>query len=131
MLDSITDILPACFTSFKVEEISEMELSIEATSSFSPTFIGFQGHFPGRPILPAIIQLAAIRCIAEKALECPLYVAGYSRTKFKAMIVPDMEIRFHIKLEQRTADIPGKFKILSADQKTVASGSFVFRQEPL
>ncbi len=129
MPHSIADLLPACITSFVMKETNGAIITIDANCSFPAAFSGFQGHFPERPILPAVIQLATIRCIAEKALQHPLCVLGYSRTKFKSMITPDEEVQFHLSLEENKATIQGKFKIKTLDQKTVASGNYVFKRE--
>lgn len=126
MFDSISDLLPTCITSFVMEEKGGDIITVDAKCSFPATFSGFQGHFPDKPILPAVIQLATIRCIAEKALQHPLMVLEYSRTKFKAMIQPVEEIQVQLSLEKSETAIQGKFKIMNLNQKTVASGNYVF-----
>ena len=54
---------------------------IQGTFTFPPDFIAFAGHFPGQPILPAVVQLAAVRLLAsfkapstcaEKPRKCPI-----------------------------------------------------------
>jgi len=128
MSHSIADLLPTCITSFITEEKSGAMITVEARCSFPANFSGFQGHFPEKPILPAVIQLATIRCLAEKALQHPLCVLEYSRTKFKAMIPPDEEVQLHLNLEENETAIQGKFKIINLDQKTVASGNYLFKR---
>lgn len=128
MPDSIADLLPNCITSFDIKEKSNAIITVEAKCSFPVTFNGFQGHFPEKPILPAVIQLATIRCIAEKALQHTLSVLEYSRTKFKAMITPDEEVQFYLSLEKTKTAVQGKFKIINLDQKTVASGNYIFKR---
>jgi 3-hydroxyacyl-[acyl-carrier-protein] dehydratase len=129
MPQSIADLLPACITSFSMEEINADVLTVDAKCTFPETFSGFQGHFPEKPILPAVIQLATVRCIAEKTLQHPLRVLEYSRTKFKAMIPPAEEVQIHLSLEKCETQIQGKFKITNLDQKTVASGNYVFKRD--
>ncbi|MEW6379957.1 MAG: hypothetical protein AB1611_10170 [bacterium] len=38
---------------------------IEAHFSFPPEFIGFQGHFPGKPILPGVCKIQATLLILK------------------------------------------------------------------
>jgi 3-hydroxymyristoyl/3-hydroxydecanoyl-(acyl carrier protein) dehydratase len=129
MVPSIIALLPNCISSFSTEENGNDTIMVDARCIFPAAFSGFQGHFPGKPILPAVIQLATIRFIASKAIEHPLSLLEYSRIKFKAMIQPDEEIRIHLDLQKDTPTIQGKFKIFNLDQKTVASGNYVFKKE--
>ena len=126
MPDSITNLLPTCISSLMIEEKGDAVLTVNAKGLFPATFSGFKGHFPQKPILPAVIQLATVRYIAEHALKHPLQVKEYSRTKFKAMISPNEEVHFHLSLEKISTEIQGKFKILSLDQKTIASGNCIY-----
>jgi 3-hydroxyacyl-[acyl-carrier-protein] dehydratase len=129
MFHSISALLPNCITSHTTEEKNNTTIAVDAKCIFPATFSGFQGHFPQKPILPAVIQLAIIRCIAERSLGHPLIVLEYSRAKFKAMIHPDEEVQTHLSLEKCKTTIEGKFKIIGPDQKTVASGNFVFKKD--
>jgi len=57
----------------------------------SPGFVGFTGHFPGNPVLPAIAQIMMGRIVAEDALAGipqPLRLAGVRRAKFTAPVKP-------------------------------------------
>lgn len=129
MPHSIAALMPTCITSHSTKEKSDTTLIVNAKCIFPATFSGFQGHFPEKPILPAVIQLAIIRCIAEKALRHSLLVLEYSRAKFKAMIQPDQEVQIQLILEECRTTIQGKFKIIGLDQKTMASGNYVFKKD--
>jgi 3-hydroxyacyl-[acyl-carrier-protein] dehydratase len=58
---------------------------------FSQDFIGFSGHFPGYPILPAFIQVLTVLATAE-AVKGPLTLLSIEKAKFKQEIYPDQEI---------------------------------------
>ena len=57
---------------------------------FKSDFSGFQGHFPGNPILPAIVQLMTARESIIEQMEKELVIAKISRAKFQKMIIPDI-----------------------------------------
>jgi 3-hydroxyacyl-[acyl-carrier-protein] dehydratase len=60
--------------------------------SFAPEFIGFSGHFPGYPILPAFIQLLTVLMTAEEAKGRPLRLVSVEKAKFQKEIYPGNEI---------------------------------------
>ena len=65
----------------------------------------FQGHFPGLPILPGVLQLEAMAQTAgillNKVLKCEgkvSYYLGVDKAKFRRMVVPGDQIRMEIKI---------------------------------
>lgn len=126
MLNSITDTIPSCITSMKVEENSESSKTIEATCFFPEEFIGFQGHFPDNSILPAVIQLATVRELTAKALCSSLSVGQYFATRFKAMIAPLMNLQVRISIDIEDSEIHGRFKFQDTDGKILSAGKFTY-----
>jgi 3-hydroxyacyl-[acyl-carrier-protein] dehydratase len=59
---------------------------------FSSEFIGFAGHFPGKPVLPAIVQLMMAQILIEEYEEQPLKLSKVSRAKFIMPLQPEQEI---------------------------------------
>lgn len=59
---------------------------------FAPGFIGFSGHFPGNPILPAIVQIRAVVSLAEEEGGKTLRLAAVRSAKFLSPIRPDEEV---------------------------------------
>ena len=59
---------------------------------FAPGFIGFSGHFPGNPILPAIVQVCAVISLAEEEGGKALRLAAVRSAKFLSPIRPDEEV---------------------------------------
>ena len=59
---------------------------------FPQSFLGFQGHFPNQPILPAVVQVMIFReSIAEK-LNQNLEIETMTRAKFLKVINPDTPV---------------------------------------
>src|SRR5512140_2195980 len=65
---------------------------------FGPGFIGFSGHFPGNPILPAIVQIRAAVSIAEEEEGGKtLRLAAVRSAKFLAPIRPDEDVWIRVR----------------------------------
>lgn len=87
---------------------------------FSADFIGFSGHFPGDPILPAIAQLRTVVSLAEAHSGRPLRLAAVEFAKFLAPIHPREEVRVRY---TRTTDAGRSLydATLSVNGKTAAA----------
>ncbi|WP_207261041.1 3-hydroxyacyl-ACP dehydratase [Desulfovibrio sp. Huiquan2017] len=72
------------------------ENGFEKTFVFPPDFVGFDGHFPGAPILPAVVQLMAGAQAAAEALSQlragHYTVSGVMRAKFLKPVEPDEQL---------------------------------------
>jgi 3-hydroxyacyl-[acyl-carrier-protein] dehydratase len=89
-------------------------------------FPGFEGHFPGEPILPAVLQLMAVRLLAETMSGTHLDSVGGERLKFKGMVRPAEEIMVRVSLREDPALLRADFSLERAGAK-VASGTLLFR----
>ena len=99
---------------------------VVGTFVFSPDFPAFEGHFPGQPVLPAVVQIAAARLLAEKHLNRQLNPVNLGRAKFKSMVGPDEPITITISLDQSSDDVTISFSI-TAETKKVATGDIICR----
>ena len=127
-MQSLQQELSACCQEFETEK-QEQCLSISSLFCFPPSFQGFAGHFPNMPVVPAIIQLAAIRHLAEVAMERPLVPTEYGRTRFRGIISPDEKIRCTLVLEGVKDQWTGRFSIRRMDNELIADGSCTFSPE--
>ena len=93
---------------------------------FAPDFPAFEGHFPGQPVLPAVVQLAAVRLLAARHLGTALIPTSLDRAKFKAMIGPEEPVTITIRLDQSDNDVTISFTILTAKGKA-ATGEITCR----
>jgi len=59
---------------------------------FQPGFIGFSGHFPGYPILPALVQMLMGLILCEEQKGRAMKLVTVVRAKFLSEIYPDHEI---------------------------------------
>jgi 3-hydroxymyristoyl/3-hydroxydecanoyl-(acyl carrier protein) dehydratase len=96
-------------------------IEIQADFIFDDTFSGFNGHFPGKPVLPGIIQLAAVRFLAEHALEQQLQPVSYNHTKFSGIILPNDRVQVRITLKENGSRWSGHFWIEKFEQDIATS----------
>jgi len=88
---------------------------------FDPTFIGFGGHFPGYPILPAILQTLMAQILAEEVVGAPLQLVALKRAKFTRQLRPGDKIDVRLSCREKEAQLHCAVELLVADQ---AASSF-------
>lgn len=125
-MQSLAKSIKLCCKKWEITEKDKNSLSITSVFIFSDSFPGFDGHFPSQPVLPAIIQLAAVRYLAEQGLGQSIQPGGYSRTKFRGIIQPNEEIKITADLYAEKKQWSGKFTLKRAAQELVSRGCFVF-----
>ena len=92
-----------------------------------------QGHFPGKPIVPGVIQcemMAQSACVmfADKMRQekcIPVYT-GLDQVKFRGMIVPGDRIKIDTKLLRALHPMYKLHGELSVDGRRCMSGDFSF-----
>ena len=70
---------------------------------FPPEFIGFAGHFPGYPILPAIVQMLAAQVVIDCHLGRETDLVRLTRAKFMDTVLPDQRVKMVIRLAKSGA----------------------------
>jgi 3-hydroxyacyl-[acyl-carrier-protein] dehydratase len=125
---SIEGALPSCVKHFSVETLTSTELIVRGVFIFPIKFCAYEGHFPGQPILPAIVQLAAARYIAESALKTSLVPTEITKMKFKGMVQPDDEIEVHVSLTQKNLLWQGTMKLHKDSGELLSSGNISYTE---
>jgi len=72
-----------------------VEVSVDAGQQrfqFAGDFIGFSGHFPDYPILPAVLQTLLAQMVAEQMVGEPLQFLALERAKFTKQLGPGDQI---------------------------------------
>ena len=59
---------------------------------FPKDFVGFAGHFPGHPILPAIVEIMTVVALVGAASGCRQCLVAVEDAKFLSPVSPDQEI---------------------------------------
>lgn len=83
---------------------------------FAADFIGFGGHFPGAPILPAIAQIEMGRLLVEEWLESPLLLLAVDHAKFLKPVRPGDLLRLECRILSRGDTIVCDARLACDDQ---------------
>lgn len=70
---------------------------MRARFNFSADFIGFKGHFPGKPVLPGVCKIQAILCMLESATSKIPRLKEIVSAKFFAPVTCNEEIAFTVR----------------------------------
>ena len=102
--------------------------SYSAAITFDPAFTGFDGHFPGNPIVPAVCQLSAVEVLAHLALgREELKLATISLMKFRAPLVPNDTATFIFRILQEENTITIKADVSTAKQKNASKFKLILQ----
>jgi beta-hydroxyacyl-ACP dehydratase FabZ len=107
----IQAMLPHRYPFLLVDRIQEMELDrrVVGIKNVTANEPFFQGHFPGRPIMPGVLILEAMAqvggVLAFKSVPpsgCPVvYLTGVDKAKFRKPVVPGDQLRFEVEVLKR------------------------------
>ncbi|SDP49204.1 hotdog family protein [Desulforhopalus singaporensis] len=103
------------------------DLSGHAVFTFGPDYPGFEGHFPGAPILPAVVQLAAVRYVTGAVLGQEVRPVVYKRVKFRSGVSPDEQVVVRVQLqEEKKESWFVEFGIDKDNGEKIAGGEALF-----
>lgn len=137
MLDikQIQEILPHRYPFLLVDRIIEMEMGkrIVGIKNVTANETFFQGHFPGNPVMPAVLiieamaQVGGILILSEPQNAGKLaYFAGIDNARFRKTVTPGDQLRFEVvpvKIRQKIGVMEGKTYV---DDKLVAEAIIMF-----
>ncbi|MDA0999569.1 MAG: 3-hydroxyacyl-ACP dehydratase FabZ [bacterium] len=114
--EEIFDLIPHRYPMLLVDRILELDTeanSIVAMKNVSLNEAFFQGHFPGRPVMPGVLQIealaqASLLCIFKLGLAVKgtdVFFAGIDSAKFRRVVFPGDQLR----LESQLVRNRGKF----------------------
>lgn len=74
------------------EIISPRDGELEAVFVFPADLAVFSGHFPGRPIVPGVLEIELVRAALERFTGSPLRIVSVERAKFLREVKPGERI---------------------------------------
>jgi 3-hydroxyacyl-[acyl-carrier-protein] dehydratase len=94
----------------------------------------FQGHFPGRPIMPGVLMIEAMgqagavlaaETLPEQEQGSLIYFMGMNKVKFRKPVVPGDQIIFEIKFLKQRAKVFKMSGMAFVDEKLVAEAELM------
>jgi beta-hydroxyacyl-ACP dehydratase FabZ len=117
----IMEILPHRYPFQMVDRIIELNMEtgrvvgIKNVTNNEPYF---QGHFPGNPVMPGVLQMEAIAQVAGVMLNSrdgnqgkTAYFMSMNKVKFRKMVIPGDQLRIEVeplRMRSRMATVLGK-----------------------
>jgi len=127
--------LPHRYPLLLVDKVKAIDLgeSIHAVKAVSFNEEFFQGHFPGAPIMPGVLQVEAMAQAAAilgiETLELAgsgklVFFMGIENAKFRAPVTPGCLLDMHVEFVQKRSRVY-KFKgVASVEGKTTCQAEF-------
>jgi 3-hydroxyacyl-[acyl-carrier-protein] dehydratase len=136
-IDEIMKYLPHRYPMLLIDRVVDMQLgeSLVAIKNVSYNEPYFQGHFPNRPVMPAVIILEAMaqatgilvlrsmdKIPSEKSI---YYFVGIDGARFRRPVEPGDQLRIEVKLIRSVRGIWKLRSDATVDGETVASGDLM------
>jgi 3-hydroxyacyl-[acyl-carrier-protein] dehydratase len=93
---------------YTISSLNEENGTIQAAISIDPKHEIFEGHFPGNPVTPGVVQMEIIKELLSTHFNRPLHLKNMSNCKFLAILNPN-----------DTPDIVVKLTLLPNEADTV------------
>ena len=116
-IHEILAVLPHRHPFLLIDRVLELDpgKSVVAIKNISINDPFFQGHFPGRPVMPGVLileslaQACGILAITILANYSPktsvIYLAGVDNVRFKQVVEPGDQMQLNVELVRHKADI--------------------------
>jgi len=133
---SILDILPHRYPFVMIDRVVEIKGAEELVAIKNVTFNEpyFNGHFPGNPVMPGVLQLEAMAQAAGRSRSSagttwvpkPAFFMSADKVKFRKPVRPGDQLRIHAKLTKvRGGKIAAAEVSCSVDGQVVSSAELM------
>lgn len=134
-IEQIMEIIPHRPPFLLIDRILELEEGVRAVGLKQVTINEpfFQGHFPGQPIMPGVLQIEALAQVGAVALLSQpqnkgkiVLFARIDGVRFRKPVTPGDSLRLEVSLEKMRGPV-GKGKgVATVDGAVVTEGEFTF-----
>jgi UDP-N-acetylglucosamine acyltransferase len=128
------------YPSMLVDAITEHEVGrrLVAVKNVTVNEEFFQGHFPGAPLLPAVLMLESLTQVAAILLlerrdgppNARVYLRGVNDAKFRRQVVPGDRLRLEISLGARRSALVRAQATAHVDDQLVAEAELLLAVRP-
>jgi len=134
-IDDIQKILPHRYPFLFVDKILELEEDKRAVGikNVSINDYFFQGHFPGRPVMPGVLiveamaQVAGVLMLSKKENRGKLaYFMSIDNVKFRRTVVPGDQLRLEVEVVRLKSKTGQVRTTAFVDSKVVAEAGLMF-----
>ncbi|HLZ65160.1 MAG TPA: 3-hydroxyacyl-ACP dehydratase FabZ [Aliidongia sp.] len=111
----IMELLPHRYPFLLIDKLVDLVPDESAVGIKNVTFNEpfFQGHFPGRPIMPGVLIIEAMAqtaaCVVVQAMPKSdkrlVYFMSVENARFRKPVVPGDQLRIHVKKERNRANV--------------------------
>lgn len=134
-INEIEKLIPHRFPFLLIDRILEIDEGKRAVGIKNVTMNDyfFQGHFPGKPIMPGVLMIESMAQLGACALMQSdkfkgklLVLTGVNRCKFRGTVVPGDQMRIEIQFSEMKMGMgKGKGKI-TVDDKLICEAELMF-----
>lgn len=115
---------PGRWPAFKLVEANATSISLDITVGDQLGY--FQGHFPGQPILPGVVQVHWAAELGRLIFGCRGF-SSLRKVKFNSVIVPATNARLSLDYQPESGNLNFSY---SDDKQRYSSGIISFQSTP-
>ena len=117
----------------RITELNLSELTIRAEATVPTTSTIFEGHFPGRPLMPGVLLIESMAqasgwlIIARTKFERMPFLAALKEVKLRTFVTPGQVLAVAAKLAHDGSGFAVTETEIRADNKLVCNATITFR----
>lgn len=139
-IDKIMELLPHRYPFLLVDRVLETEGGAHLVAIKNATFneLFFQGHFPGYPVMPGVLQVEAIAQAAglmilsnmDAVPDLDTILLSVENAKFRRIVQPGDQLRIETKLVSNRRTIAKINGVITVDGEVAAEATMMFMLVP-
>ena len=122
----MNECISASFISMETTD-SGRDFSLRGSFLFKRNNRVFDGHFPGRPILPAVVQIGCAGFLVSRAFRNVFDVECIKKAKFRQVVMPEETVHFDVRGLKVGGGLDIRCEIYKEDNIAVSDLYMTFR----